>query len=120
VLSNESIFPPRAVTVCEVIATAGGKAVATLTGATLKELMEPFGEATEETTTIQPGGTAKVLMDVSSPPGRKPPRQLDQELIVAPGPAGTVELTRFDARRLPSSTARPSCLRRRCAGPAGS
>jgi hypothetical protein len=101
VLSNESIFPPRAVTVRKVIATAGGEAVATLTGAKLKELMEPFGEATEETTTIQPGGTAKVLMDVSFPPGRKPPRKLDHELIVAPGPRGSVELTRFDAAPTP-------------------
>jgi hypothetical protein len=101
VLSNESVFPARAVTVRKVIATAGGKAVATLTGAKLKELMEPFGEATEETTTIQPGGTAKVLMDVSFPAGRKPPRKLDHELIVAPGPRGSVELTRFDAAPTP-------------------
>ena len=88
VLTDNSAFPPRPVTVRKVIATAGGKPVATLAGAKLKELMEPFGEVTEKTprTTIQPGGTAKVLLDVTYPAGGKPPRRLDHELIVSPVP----------------------------------
>jgi hypothetical protein len=101
VLTNNSIFPPHPVRVRKVIATAGGDPVAVLTGAKLAELMEPFGEATEKTTTIQPGGTAKVLMDVTYPAGKRPPRKLDHELVVAPGPKGSVELTRFAAAPTP-------------------
>jgi hypothetical protein len=96
VISNESIFPPHPVTVRKVVATAGGKPVETLTGKKLKELMEPFGVVKEKTrTTIEPGGTAKVLMDVTYPAGMKPPRRLDHRLVVSPGPPGSVELTRF-------------------------
>lgn len=99
VVSNESAFPPRAVTVRKVVATAAGKPVETLSGAHLKEMMEPFGVVTEKTprTTIAPGGTAKVLMDVTYAPGTKAPRKLDHELVVSPGPPGSVELSRFDA-----------------------
>ena len=96
VVSNQSAFPPRAVTVRKVVATARGKAVATLAGAQLKELMEPFGAVDEKTrTTIPPGGTAKVLMDVTYPAGGKLPDRLDHELVVSPGPPGSVELSRF-------------------------
>ena len=99
VLTNNSVFPPRPVVVRKVIATAGGKPVATLTGAKLTEMMEPFGKVTEKTprTTIQPGATAKVLIDVTYPAGKRPPRRLDHELVVAPDPEGKNELTRFDA-----------------------
>jgi hypothetical protein len=97
VISNDSIFPPGPVTVRKVIATAGGKPVETLAGPKLEELMEPFGVVNERTprTTIQPGGTAKVLMDVTYPAGARPPRHLDHELVVSPGPPGSVELSRF-------------------------
>ena len=104
VVSNESAFPPRAVTVRKVVATAGGKPVETLAGAGLKEMMEPFGaQPTGKTprTTIAPGGTAKVLMDVTFAPGTKAPRALDHELVVSPGPPGSVELSRFDAAPTP-------------------
>ena len=97
VLSNDSTFPPRPVTVRKVIVKAAGKTVQTLAGKKLNELMAPFGLVTEKTprTTIQPGGTAKVLMDVSYPAGAKLPRTLDHELVVSPGPEGSVELSRF-------------------------
>ena len=97
VLSNDSAFPPHAVTVREVVVKAAGKTVQTLTGKKLDELMAPFGLVTEKTprTTIAPGGTAKVLMDVTYPAGEKLPRELDQELVVSPGPKGSVELSRF-------------------------
>ncbi|HXF30845.1 MAG TPA: M23 family metallopeptidase, partial [Solirubrobacterales bacterium] len=67
--------------------------------AKLTELMEPFGKLTEKTprTTIQPGATAKVLMDVTYPAGKRPPRKLDHELVVAPDPESKTELTRFGA-----------------------
>jgi len=99
VLTNNSAFPPRPVTVREVIAKAGGRVVRTLAGAKLTELMEPFGELTAKTprTTIRPGGTAKVLLDLAYPAGRRPPRRLDHELVVAPGRKGSVELSRFGA-----------------------
>jgi hypothetical protein len=59
--------------------------------------MEPFGVVDEKTrTTIQPGGTAKLLMDVTYPAGARPPHRLDHELVVSPGPPGSVELTRFE------------------------
>ncbi len=97
VVSNEAAFPPGPVTVRKVIATAGGKPVETLAGAKLEEMMEPFGVVNERTprTTIQAGGTAKVLMDVTYPAGARPPRRLDHELVVSPGPPGSVELSRF-------------------------
>jgi hypothetical protein len=102
VLSNESAFPPRAVTVRKVVATAGGKPVETLAGAHLKEMMEPFGVVDEKArTTIPPGGTAKVLMDVTYPAGAKAPRALDHDLVVSPGPRGSVELSRFTAAPTP-------------------
>jgi hypothetical protein len=97
VIGNESAFPPRAVTVRKVIVKAAGKVVATLAGRKLGELMAPFGEVTGKTprTTIEPGGTAKVLMDVTFPAGARLPRRLEHELVVSPGPAGSVELSRF-------------------------
>ena len=69
VLSNDSAFPPGPVTVRKVLAEAGGKTMETLAGEKLRGMMEPFGVVNERTplTTIQPGGTAKVLMDVSLP-----------------------------------------------------
>ncbi|MBS1678070.1 MAG: M23 family metallopeptidase [Actinobacteria bacterium] len=99
VLSNDSVFPPRAVTVRKVVATAEGKPVETLAGTHLKEMMEPFGVLDNKTprTTIQPGGTAKVLMDVTYAPGAPAPHKLDHELVVSPGPPGSVELSRFGA-----------------------
>jgi hypothetical protein len=100
VVSNESAFPPRPITVRKVVATAGGKPVETLAGAHLKEMMEPFGaQPTEKTprTTIAPGGTAKVLMDVTYAPWPRAPRALDHTIVVSPGPTGSVELTRFTA-----------------------
>jgi peptidase M23-like protein len=99
VLTNNSVFPPHPVVVRKVVAKAGGKVVRSLAGAKLTELMEPFGEVTEKTprTTIQPGATAKVLMDVSYAAGRRPPRRLMHELIVAPDPESPTELTRFAA-----------------------
>jgi hypothetical protein len=103
VLSNDSAFPPRPVTVRKVIASAAGKTVATLQGAKLSRLMEPFGVLTEKTprTTIQPGGTAKVLIDVTFPAGAKLPRRLDHALVVSPGPKGSVELSRFPTASTP-------------------
>ncbi len=102
VLSNESAFPPRAVTVREIVATAGGQPVEKLAGAHLREMMEPFGVVREGArTTIAPGGTAKVLMDVTYPAGGKAPRGLDHELVVSPGPRGSVELSRFGAAPTP-------------------
>jgi hypothetical protein len=97
VLSNDSVFPPRAVTVRQVIVKAGGKTVQILSGKKLKELMAPFGEVTDKTprTTLGPGGTAKVLIDITYPAGAKLPRRLSQELVVSPGPRGSVELSRF-------------------------
>jgi biotin carboxyl carrier protein len=103
VLTNNSAFPPRPVTVRKVVAFTGkGNArtpVAALAGAKLTEMMEPFGKLTDETprTTIQPGGTAKVLMDVTYPAGGRPPRALEHELVVAPDPKSSNELTRFAA-----------------------
>ncbi|MBS1893119.1 MAG: hypothetical protein JST59_17615, partial [Actinobacteria bacterium] len=98
VVSNESAFPPRAVTVREVVATAGGRPVETLTGAHLREMMEPFGAVEEKKrTTIAAGGTAKVLMDVTYAAGTQAPRRLDHEIAVSPGPPGSVELSRFGA-----------------------
>jgi hypothetical protein len=97
ILSNDSAFPPGPVTVRKVTATAGGKAVETLAGAKLRGMMEPFGIVNERTpkTTIAPGGTAKVLMDVTYPAGAAPPPRLEHELVVAAGPKGSVELDRF-------------------------
>jgi hypothetical protein len=100
VLTDNSAFPPRPVTVRKVVTRVAGKVVATLSGTKLIELMEPFGiqpKNPARRTTIEPGGTAKVLLDVSYPAGRRPPRRLDHELIVAPGPEGSVELSRFAA-----------------------
>jgi hypothetical protein len=103
VVSNDSAFPPRPVTVRKVVAEAGGKPVETLAGAHLTEMMEPFGKVTEKTprTTIEPGGSAKVLMDVTYAPGAKAPRRLDHEIVVAPDPAGGVELSRFPTASTP-------------------
>ncbi len=97
VIANESVFPPHAVTVRKVIVRAEGKVVQTLSGEKLNGLMEPFGVVERHTpkTMIQPGGTAKVLMDVTYPAGARLPRQLDHELVVSPGPPGSVELSRF-------------------------
>jgi len=97
VLSNASAFPPRAVTVRKVVAEAGGKPVETLAGAKLRGLMEPFGVVDDRApkTTIPAGGTAKVLMDVTYPAGAAPPPRLEHELVVSPGPKGSVELDRF-------------------------
>jgi peptidase M23-like protein len=97
VLSNDSAFPPGPVTVRKVVATAGGKPVETLAGAKLQGVMEPFGIVNERTpkTTIAPGGTAKVLMDVTYPAGAASPPRLEHELVVAAGPKGSVELDRF-------------------------
>lgn len=97
VISNDSVFPPHPVRVDKVIVKAGSKVVSILSGKKLNELMAPFGVLEEATprTTIQPGGTAKVLMDVTYPAGAKLPRRLDHELVVSPGPPGSVELSRF-------------------------
>jgi hypothetical protein len=97
VIENVSTFPPRAVTVRQVIVKAGGKTVQTLAGKKLHELMAPFGELTDKTprTTIPAGGTAKVLMDVSYPAGAKLPPTLEHELVVSPGAKGSIELSRF-------------------------
>lgn len=97
VIDNDSTFPPRAVTVRKVIVKAAGATIQTLAGKRLHELMAPFGKLTEKTprTTIQPGGTAKVLMDVSLPAGARIPHRLDHELVVSPGPEGSIELSRF-------------------------
>jgi hypothetical protein len=104
VLTNNSAFPPRPVTVRKVSAftnlgSVGIPVGRMLAGAKLAEMMEPFGKVTEKTprTTIQPGGTAKVLMDLSYRAGHRPPRYLDHELWVAPGPKGSTEPSRFDA-----------------------
>ncbi|MBS1883844.1 MAG: M23 family metallopeptidase [Actinobacteria bacterium] len=97
VIANDSVFPPHAVTVRKVIVKAAGKVVQTVAGKQLSELMEPFGVATKKTTTIQPGGTAKVLMDVTYPAGAKLPRKLEHELVVSPDSPGSVELSRFPA-----------------------
>jgi hypothetical protein len=97
VIANDSLFPPRAVTLREVIVRGGTLPVEKLRGARLTAQMEPFGRVTEKTprTTIAPGGTAKVLMDVTYPAGAAPPPRLEHELVVAPGPKGSVELARF-------------------------
>jgi hypothetical protein len=97
VIANESAFPPRAVTVRKVIVKAGEVTVQTLAGKRLNDLMEPFGgvKGKAPRTTIPPGGTAKVLMDVTYPAGHRPPAKLDHELVVSPGPPGSVELSRF-------------------------
>ncbi|MBS1886827.1 MAG: M23 family metallopeptidase [Actinobacteria bacterium] len=107
VLANDSAFPPGPVTVRRIIARAAGKPVETLAGAELEEMMEPFGVVNERTprTTIQPGGTAKVLMDVSYPAGAPIPRRLDHEIVLSPGPPAAVELSRF--------TAAPTAVRKR-------
>jgi hypothetical protein len=91
------------VTVRKVLATAGGKPMETLAGAKLSGMMEPFGIVNDRTpkTTIQPGGTAKVLMDVTYPAGTAPPSRLEHELVVSPGPPGSVELSRFQAVTTP-------------------
>ncbi|HVX33478.1 MAG TPA: hypothetical protein VHA80_10105 [Solirubrobacterales bacterium] len=122
VLANEAAFPPGPVTVRKIVAEAGGKPVETLSGAHLQEMMEPFGVVNERTprTTIQPGGTAKVLMDVSYPAGARAPRRLAHEIVVSPGPPASVELSRFAAAPTPWSLDRRRSSRRRCAGPAGS
>jgi hypothetical protein len=97
VLSNDSAFPPGPVTVRKVVATAAGKPVETLAGAKLRGMMEPFGIVNDRTpkTTIQPGGTAKVLMDVTYSAGAAPPPRLEHELVVSAGPKDSVELDRF-------------------------
>jgi hypothetical protein len=95
VVSNESAFPPRPVTVRKVVARAGGKPVETLAGPRLAAVMEPFGKPVKTKTTIAPGGTAKVLMDVSYAAGVVLPSRLEHELVVSPGPKGSVELSRF-------------------------
>jgi hypothetical protein len=97
VLSNDSVFPPRAVTVRDVIVKADGKTIQTLAGKKLQALMAPFGAPVpdKQRTTIHPGGTAKVLMDVAYPPGSRPGPRLEHELVVSPGPADSVELSRF-------------------------
>jgi Peptidase family M23 len=97
VIANDSTFPPRPVTVRQVIVEAEGKTVQTLAGKKLNELMAPFGKVTEKTprTTIAAGGTAKLLMDVSYPAGARLPRALDHELVVSPGPKGSIESNRF-------------------------
>jgi hypothetical protein len=97
VVSNESAFPPGPVTVRKVVATTGGKPVETLAGAGLAGMMEPFGIVNDRTpkTTIQAGGTAKVLMDVTYPAGDAAPPRLEHELVVSSGPKGSVELDRF-------------------------
>ena len=97
VISNDSAFPPRAVTVRDVIVKADGTAVETIAGKQLQELMAPFGAPVPDKrrTTIQPGGTAKVLMDVAYFPGSHLGRRLDHELVVTPGPKGSIELNRF-------------------------
>jgi hypothetical protein len=110
VVANESTFPPRAVTVRKIVAESGGRPVGTLAGGHLKEMMEPFGVVDEKTprTTIRPGGTAKVLMDVTFAPGAKGPRRLDHEIVVSPGPPGSVELSRFPAAPTPVLSTRPA------------
>jgi hypothetical protein len=97
VLSNDAVFPPRAVTVRDVIVKAGGKTVQTLAGKKLQELMAPFGAAVpdKQRTTIHPGATAKVLMDVAYQPGTRPGPRLEHELVVSPGTADSIELSRF-------------------------
>jgi hypothetical protein len=103
VLSNEAAFPPGPVTVRKIVAEADGKPVETLVGAHLNEMMEPFGVVNDRTprTTIQPGGTAKVLMDVAYPAGARAPRRLDHEIVLSPGPPGSIELSRFAAAPTP-------------------
>lgn len=107
VVTNNSAFPPRPITLREVVAFTGGGnvrvPVGVLKGAKLTELMEPFGKVTPKTprTTIQAGGTAKVLMDVSYAAGHPAPRKLDHELVVARDQQGATELTRFDAAPTP-------------------
>lgn len=98
-VTNVSLFPPRPVAVRKIVTLADGRPAATLAGAKLTELMEPFGVVSEKTprTTIAPGGTAKVLMDFTYPAGRKPPRKLSQVIVVSPVRAGSVELSRFPA-----------------------
>lgn len=83
-------------TVRKIVTVADGRPAATLAGAKLTELMEPFGVVDEKTTrtTIAPGGTTKVLMDLTYPAGHKPPRKLDQGFVVSPAHASSVELSR--------------------------
>jgi hypothetical protein len=57
--------------------------------------MEPFGKPVKAKTTIAPGGTAKVLMDVSFAAGAQLPRELDHEFVVSHGPANSVESNNF-------------------------
>jgi hypothetical protein len=122
VLSNAAAFPPGPVTVRKVVATAAGKPLETLAGAKLTEMMEPFGVVNERTprTTIQAGGTAKVLMDVAFPAGTRAPRRLDHEIVLAAGPPGSVELARFQAAPTPVVSRRHRSSRRRCVARAGS
>ncbi|HYJ20603.1 MAG TPA: M23 family metallopeptidase [Solirubrobacterales bacterium] len=94
-LINRS-YPPAEVTVRGVEALAGGKVVRSLKGESLATVMYPFG-GTDTGTRLGKGEAAYVLMDVSLPPGAKPPRRLSHRFSISLRPESKVVAKRFEA-----------------------
>jgi hypothetical protein len=93
-LVNRSWAPPATVTVRSVRALAGGKMVTSLRGARLASLMFPFG-GTRPGTTLDPGESAFVLMDVALPRDARVPARLEHQLTITLRPRSSVVATTY-------------------------
>ena len=93
-LVNRSWAPPATVTVRSVRALAGGKVIATLRGARLASVMLPFG-GTRPGTTLDPGESAFVLMDVTLPRNARVPSRLEHQLTISLRPRSNAVATTY-------------------------
>jgi hypothetical protein len=101
VLTNRT-YPLAKVTVRRVEAIAGGKVIGSLSGKRLAAVMKPFGEM-KPGTTLRPGETATVLVDLPFRRGEQLPGKLVHRLVVSQQPASPVSAMSFRAAPTPVS-----------------
>ena len=98
ILTNHS-YPPATETVHRIQALAGGKVIASLSGARLAAVMKPFdlapGDASKATRVLAPGVAGSILVDLSFPPGAELPRRIVHRITIAQQPPSGVIATRY-------------------------
>jgi hypothetical protein len=93
ILTDDS-FPPATETVKSIQATAGGRVLATLSGARLAAVMRPF-DSTRTGRKLNPGVSAWVLIDLSFPRGAKLPKRIVHRISIVQRPPSDVISTTY-------------------------
>ena len=98
ILTNHS-YPPATETVRGIQVLAGGRVLASLSGARLAAVMKPFDlgpdDAKRSTRELAPGVAGSVLVDLSFPPSAKLPRRIVHRISIDQRPPSEVIASRY-------------------------